>query len=106
MDRRQVMQREDFANRYAAALPISLHELLYPLAQAYDSVCIERISRSGGRTRPSHPGRTRPAEGAQAGAADRSLYAAAGRPGRRHRNEQSLGNYVGIAESPIRCLAN
>ena len=28
----QVMQREDFADRYAQGQPISLHELLYPLS--------------------------------------------------------------------------
>ena len=37
----QVMQREDFKNRFEEGLPISLHELLYPLAQAYDSVAIQ-----------------------------------------------------------------
>ena len=36
----QMLQREDFANRYATGRPISLHELLYPLAQGYDSVAL------------------------------------------------------------------
>lgn len=36
----QIMEREDFAARYKAEEPISLHELLYPLAQGYDSVML------------------------------------------------------------------
>ncbi len=37
----RMMEREDFANRYRAQTPISLHELVYPLMQGYDSVMIE-----------------------------------------------------------------
>jgi tyrosyl-tRNA synthetase len=36
----QVLAREDFGKRYEAQQPISLHELLYPLVQGYDSVAI------------------------------------------------------------------
>ena len=34
----QMLAREDFRNRYTSETPISLHEFLYPVAQAYDSV--------------------------------------------------------------------
>jgi tyrosyl-tRNA synthetase len=44
----QMLQREDFANRYASGRPISLHELLYPLAQAYDSVALGCDVERGG----------------------------------------------------------
>ena len=44
----QVMAREDFANRWAEHAPISIHELLYPLAQAYDSVAIVSDIEMGG----------------------------------------------------------
>ena len=44
----QMLQREDFANRYASGRPISLHELLYPLAQGYDSVALESDVELGG----------------------------------------------------------
>ena len=44
----QVMAREDFANRWAEHAPISIHELLYPLAQAYDSVAIMSDIEMGG----------------------------------------------------------
>jgi tyrosyl-tRNA synthetase len=36
----QLLERDDFANRYAAGDPISVLELLYPLMQGYDSVAI------------------------------------------------------------------
>src|ERR687896_2631146 len=37
----RLLERDDFAKRYAAGAPISVSELLYPLMQAYDSVAIE-----------------------------------------------------------------
>jgi len=42
------MVREDFAKRYAAQQPISLHELLYPLMQGYDSVAVDADIELGG----------------------------------------------------------
>ncbi len=36
----RMLERDDFKKRYAGALPIALHELLYPLAQGYDSVAL------------------------------------------------------------------
>ena len=44
----QMLKREDFAKRYSANLPISLHEFLYPIAQAYDSVALESDVELGG----------------------------------------------------------
>ncbi len=44
----QILEREDFKNRYANRTPISLHELLYPVAQAYDSVAMEADVELGG----------------------------------------------------------
>ncbi len=44
----QMLVREDFANRYQNNQPISLHEFLYPLMQAYDSVEIEADIELGG----------------------------------------------------------
>ena len=45
----QIMQREDFANRYEQNVPIALHELIYPLMQGYDSVMIQSDIEFGGR---------------------------------------------------------
>ena len=44
----QMLTREDFSNRYTNGTPISLHELMYPLAQAYDSVAIKADVELGG----------------------------------------------------------
>jgi tyrosyl-tRNA synthetase len=44
----RTLERDDFANRYAEQRPISLHEFLYPVAQAYDSVAIEADVEIGG----------------------------------------------------------
>jgi tyrosyl-tRNA synthetase len=44
----QLLEREDFKNRFAANAPISVSELLYPLMQAYDSVAVEADVELGG----------------------------------------------------------
>jgi tyrosyl-tRNA synthetase len=44
----RLLERDDFAKRYAANEPISVSELLYPLMQAYDSVAVEADVELGG----------------------------------------------------------
>src|SRR6266568_5270994 len=44
----RILERDDFANRFAAKEPISVSELLYPLMQAYDSVAVEADVELGG----------------------------------------------------------
>jgi tyrosyl-tRNA synthetase len=44
----RILERDDFSNRYAAQQSISLHEFLYPVAQAYDSVAIKADVELGG----------------------------------------------------------
>jgi tyrosyl-tRNA synthetase len=44
----QMLDRNDFAARHAAGTPISLHEFLYPVAQAYDSVALHADVELGG----------------------------------------------------------
>jgi tyrosyl-tRNA synthetase len=44
----QVIERDDFKNRLAAGQELALHELLYPLMQAYDSVMLEADVEFGG----------------------------------------------------------
>ena len=44
----RILERDDFANRFAAHEPISVSELLYPLMQAYDSVAVEADVELGG----------------------------------------------------------
>lgn len=44
----RMLEREDFANRYKSRTPISLHELIYPLMQGYDSCMIRADVELGG----------------------------------------------------------
>ncbi|HOL71983.1 MAG TPA: tyrosine--tRNA ligase [Bryobacteraceae bacterium] len=44
----RLLERDDFAKRFKEGIPISVHELLYPLAQAYDSVVTECDVELGG----------------------------------------------------------
>lgn len=44
----QILERDDFSKRLAAGVSISLHELLYPLAQGYDSVALKADVELGG----------------------------------------------------------
>lgn len=44
----QILQREDFNNRYTNNIPIGMHEMLYPLMQGYDSVAIKADIEMGG----------------------------------------------------------
>ena len=44
----QMLERDDFSKRFLAEQPISLHELLYPVMQGYDSVCLECDVELGG----------------------------------------------------------
>ncbi len=44
----QMLSRNDFSQRYSDGVPIALHEFLYPIAQAYDSVAMEADVELGG----------------------------------------------------------
>jgi tyrosyl-tRNA synthetase len=44
----QMLERDEFSKRFQAEQPISLHELLYPVMQGYDSVCLECDVELGG----------------------------------------------------------
>lgn len=44
----RILERDDFHNRYTSNLPISLHEFMYPVMQAYDSVVIKADVELGG----------------------------------------------------------
>ena len=44
----RMLERDDFAKRYAAGQPIAIHEFLYPLAQGYDSVALRADVELGG----------------------------------------------------------
>jgi tyrosyl-tRNA synthetase len=44
----QMMERDDFSKRFAGGIPISVHEMLYPLVQGYDSVALRADVELGG----------------------------------------------------------
>jgi tyrosyl-tRNA synthetase len=98
----QMLAKEDFANRYGAGTPISLHEFLYPLLQGYDSVAVRSDLELGGT--------------------DQKFNVAMGRDLQRHfgqrpqfglllpilpgldgvqKMSKSLGNTVGLLEDPL-----
>ena len=49
----QLLEREDFSQRFGARQPISLLELMYPVLQGYDSVAVRADVELGGPTRSS-----------------------------------------------------
>ncbi|MBV9849403.1 MAG: tyrosine--tRNA ligase [Armatimonadetes bacterium] len=97
----QVLQREDFAHRFEQGQPISLHELLYPLAQAYDSVAIEADVELGGLDQKFNllAGRDLQRELGQEPQVALMMPLLVGLDGVK-KMSKSLGNYVGIDESP------
>jgi tyrosyl-tRNA synthetase len=97
----RLLERDDFAKRYAAGSPIAMHELLYPLMQGYDSVALHADLELGGT--------------------DQKFNLLVGRELQRHYDQEpqciltmpllegldgvekmskSKGNYIGITEAP------
>jgi tyrosyl-tRNA synthetase len=97
----QVLHRDDFAARYEQGRPIGLHELLYPLAQAYDSVAIEADIEMGGTDQTFNilAGRDLQREMGQEPQVAFLMPLLIGLDGEK-KMSKSLGNYVGIAEPP------
>ena len=98
----RMLERDDFAKRYAGHQPIAIHEFLYPLVQGYDSVALQADVELGGT--------------------DQKFYLLMGRGLQEHfgqppqivltmpllegldgvaKMSKSLGNYIGIAEPAI-----
>jgi len=98
----QVLTREDFKNRFEAHQPISLHELLYPLSQAYDSVAIEADIEMGGQDQTFNilAGRDLQTEMGQEPQIALFMPLLVGLDGVK-KMSKSLGNYIGIAEPPL-----
>jgi tyrosyl-tRNA synthetase len=86
----RMLERDDFAKRYAAQQSIAIHEFLYPLVQGYDSVALKADVELGGTDQKSADGPW-PAGALRPAAADRVDHAAAGRSGRRAENVEVAG---------------
>lgn len=97
----QMLERNDFHDRYAAGAPISLHEFLYPVAQAYDSVAIEADVELGGTDQLFNLllGRQFQREFGQQPQICATVPLLVGLDGEK-KMSKSLGNYVGVAEAP------
>ena len=97
----RILQREDFATRYAAGRPISLHEFLYPLAQGYDSVALGADVELGGTDQTFNllVGRDLQRAHGQEAQVALTVPILEGLDGVQ-KMSKSLGNYVGITEAP------
>lgn len=97
----RILEREDFKKRFESGLPIAIHELIYPLFQAYDSVALEADIELGGTDQLFNLliGRDIQREYGQAPQVIITLPLLEGLDGVQ-KMSKSLGNYVGIMESP------
>lgn len=98
---RQILERDDFAKRLAEERPIALHELLYPLTQAYDSVALEADVELGGTDQKFNLllGRSLQREYNQESQIAVITPLLEGTDGVQ-KMSKSLGNYIGINEAP------
>jgi tyrosyl-tRNA synthetase len=97
----QLLQREDFAARFAAARPIGLHEFLYPVAQGYDSVALGADVELGGTDQTFNllMGRDLQRAHGQEPQVALTVPILEGLDGVQ-KMSKSLGNYVGLTEPP------
>jgi tyrosyl-tRNA synthetase len=97
----RILERDDFSKRYKAGAPISMHELLYPLAQAYDSVMLQCDVELGGTDQKFNllVGREIQKDFGQPPQIVATVPLLVGIDGV-NKMSKSLGNYIGIAEPP------
>jgi tyrosyl-tRNA synthetase len=98
----RMLERDDFAKRYAAQQPISIHEFLYPLAQGYDSVELKSDVELGGTDQKFNllVGRGLQEHFGQPPQIVLTMPLLEGLDGV-NKMSKSLGNYIGIAEPAI-----
>ena len=98
---RQILERDDFAKRLSEEKPIALHELLYPLTQAYDSVALVADVELGGTDQKFNllMGRNLQREYGQEAQVAVITPLLEGTDGVQ-KMSKSLGNYIGINEPP------
>ncbi|MGH8581417.1 MAG: tyrosine--tRNA ligase [Gammaproteobacteria bacterium] len=97
----RMLERDDFAKRYAGGHPIAIHELLYPLVQGYDSVALRADVELGGSDQRFNllVGRHLQTLYGQPPQVIIMMPLLEGTDGLQ-KMSKSLGNYVGITESP------
>jgi len=97
----RILERDYFANRYKEGAPISIHELLYPLAQAYDSVMLRCDVEMGGTDQKFNllVGREIQRESGQPPQIVATTPVLEGLDGV-EKMSKSKGNYIGVNEPP------
>jgi tyrosyl-tRNA synthetase len=97
----RMLERDDYKNRFKAELPIYIHEFLYPLAQAYDSVALKADVELGGTDQLFNllVGRDIQREYGQRPQVVLTMPLLEGTDGV-EKMSKSLGNYIGISEDP------
>jgi tyrosyl-tRNA synthetase len=97
----QILERDDFAKRYAAHQPISMLELLYPLLQGYDSVAVRADVELGGADQKFNLllGRVIQRAYGRAEQVILTLPLLTGTDGER-KMSKSYGNYIGVTDAP------
>ncbi|HEY5862252.1 MAG TPA: tyrosine--tRNA ligase [Casimicrobiaceae bacterium] len=97
----RMLERDDFAKRYAAEQPIAIHEFLYPLAQGYDSVALKADVELGGTDQKFNllVGRELQRHYGQEPQCILTLPLLEGLDGV-NKMSKSLDNYIGITDAP------
>jgi tyrosyl-tRNA synthetase len=97
----RMLERDDFQKRYSSGQPISIHEFLYPLLQGHDSVVLRSDVELGGTDQKFNllMGRELQKASAQPPQVTITLPLLEGTDGV-NKMSKSLGNYIGITESP------
>ena len=97
----RMLERDDFGKRYKSGQSIAIHEFLYPLVQGYDSVALKSDLELGGTDQKFNllVGRELQKDYGQPTQCILTMPLLEGLDGV-NKMSKSLGNYVGIAESP------
>ena len=98
----RIMERDDFKNRFENNLPLSMHELLYPLMQGYDSVALNADIEIGGTDQTFNllVGRELQKDYGQESQVVITFPLLVGLDGK-EKMSKSLDNYIGISDSPF-----
>ena len=98
----RIMERDDFKNRFENNLPLSMHELLYPLMQGYDSVALNADIEIGGTDQTFNllVGRELQKDYDQESQVVMTFPLLVGLDGK-EKMSKSLDNYIGISEEPF-----
>jgi tyrosyl-tRNA synthetase len=97
----RMLERDDFGKRYRGNQPIAIHEFLYPLVQGYDSVALKADLELGGTDQKFNllMGRELQKQNGQSPQCVLMMPLLEGLDGV-NKMSKSLGNYIGITESP------